>query len=65
MAGELLTVAQAAPFLQVCEKTVRNLINDGKLTASKVGSRSWRIRKEAIDEYLTSHTSDTKGASSK
>ena len=65
MVEELLTVAQAARFLQVCEKTVRNLINEGKLTASKVGSRSWRIRKEAIDEYLTSHTNDTKGASSK
>ena len=65
MVEELLTVAQAARFLQVCEKTVRNLINEGKLTASKVGSRSWRIRKESIDEYLTSHTIDTKGASSK
>ena len=65
MTDELLTVAQAAQYLQVCEKTVRRLINNQKLTASKVGSRAWRIRKEAIDEYLTEHTNGTKGVSTK
>ena len=65
MTNELLTVAQAAQYLQVCEKTVRRLINNQKLTASKVGSRAWRIRKEAIDEYLTEHTNGTKGVSTK
>lgn len=63
MTDELLTVAQAAHYLQVCEKTVRRLINNRKLTASKVGSRAWRIRKKAIDEYLAEHANEKKGVS--
>lgn len=35
MIEELLTVSQAAQYLQVCEKTVRRLINSQRLTASK------------------------------
>lgn len=62
---ELLTIAQTARYLQVCEKTVRRLINNQKLTASKVGSRTWRIRKNAIDEYLAEHTNEQKGVSTK
>lgn len=65
MTDELLTVAQTAQYLQVCEKTVRRLITNQKLTASKVGSRAWRIRKKAIDEYLTEHTNGAKGESIK
>lgn len=41
MIEELLTVSQAAQYLQVCEKTVRRLINSQRLTASKVGCRAW------------------------
>lgn len=52
MSDELFTVAQAADYLQVCEKTVRRLIKSNKLTASKIGNRTWRIRKEDIDKYL-------------
>lgn len=65
MIEELLTVSQAAQYLQICEKTVRRLINSQRLTASKVGCRAWRIRKEAIDEYLTEHTNGAKGVSTK
>lgn len=65
MDDELLTVAQAAQYLKVCEKTIRNLINNQKITASKVGSRSWRIRKEAIDNYLRVHANDLKGVATK
>ena len=31
MTEELFTVIQAAEYLQVCEKTVRRLINSGEL----------------------------------
>lgn len=51
---ELLTVAQTAKYLQLSEKTVRRLIRDGSLQASKVGNRTWRIRACAIDGYLSS-----------
>lgn len=55
MAEELFTVAQTSQYLQVCEKTVRRLINSNTLTASKVG-KSWRIRKSDIDLYLNNNT---------
>ena len=49
MKDELFTVAQAAEYLKVCDKTVRRMIASKELVASKVGSRSWRIRKDDID----------------
>ena len=52
MADEIFTVAQTAEYLQVCEKTVLRLIKRNTLTASKIGNRSWRIRKIDIDSYL-------------
>ena len=50
MSDEIFTVAQAAQYLQVCEKTVRRLIGSNKLTASRVGTgnRSLRIKKQTL-----------------
>lgn len=63
MSDEIFTVAQAAQYLQVCEKTVRRLISSNKLTASRVGTgnRSLRIKKTDIDAYLSAHTNKTRG----
>ncbi|MBR0156888.1 MAG: helix-turn-helix domain-containing protein [Clostridia bacterium] len=61
MDEELFTVAQVAQYLKVCEKTVRRLISNNKLVASKVGDRAWRIRKDDIDVYLREHTNGRKG----
>ena len=63
MTDEIFTVAQAAQYLQVCEKTVRRLISSNKLTASRVGTgnRSLRIKKVDIDMYLSEHTNEKKG----
>ena len=63
MADEIYTVAQAAQYLQVCEKTVRRLISANKLVASRVGNgnRSLRIKKVDIDVYLEEHTNKSKG----
>lgn len=51
MVDEILTVAQAASYLKVCDKTVRRLITNNKITASKIGG-CWRIQKKDIDIYL-------------
>lgn len=61
MDDEIYTVTQAAQYLKVCDKTVRRLIKANKLTASKVGDRSWRIRKTDIDMYLRDNTNERKG----
>lgn len=52
MPDSLMTIAQAAEYLKVCDKTVRRLITRQELTASKVG-KSWRIQKVDIDKYLS------------
>ena len=51
MSDAIMTIAQAAEYLKVCDKTVRRLIARKELAASKVGS-SWRIQKADIDSYL-------------
>ena len=55
MSNELLTVAQAAEYLKLSDKTIRRLIQSHKLLASKVGDRSWRIRESDIEKYLDEH----------
>ena len=47
-----MTIAQAAEYLKVCDKTVRRLISRQELAASKVG-KSWRIQQSDIDKYLS------------
>lgn len=59
MNAELLTVAQTAEYLQLSEKTVRRLIGNGSLQASKLSNRSWRIRSCDIDEYIAATSNNT------
>lgn len=51
MNNEIMTIQQAAEYLQVCDKTVRRLISRKELPASKIG-KSWRVKKIDIDDYL-------------
>ena len=51
MGKDILTVLQVAEYLQVSDKTVRRLIANGQLTASKVGG-SWRVKETDIEKYL-------------
>ena len=57
MENGLLTIAQAAEYLQLSEKTIRRLISDEKIVAYKVGDRSWRIRMSDITglKFCKSH----------
>lgn len=64
MNTELLTVSQTAEYLQLSEKTVRRLIGNGSLQASKIGNRSWRIRACDIDDYILSTSNGSKADSS-
>ncbi len=56
---ELLTVAQTASYLQLSEKTIRRLITNGILPASKLGNRSLRIRFCDIEDYIKSKSNRT------
>jgi DNA (cytosine-5)-methyltransferase 1 len=59
---ELLTISQAASYLQLSDKTVRRMIKAHQLEASKVGDRVWRIKLSGIEDYLKAHTNGEKGA---
>jgi excisionase family DNA binding protein len=50
--GKVLTVAEAARYLKVTEADVHDLIINGKLPASRIGS-DYRIARSAIDDMLT------------
>ena len=65
MNTELLTVAQTAEYLKFSEKTVRRLINDGRLPAAKLANRSWRIRMCDVDEYISSSSNSIVNANDK
>lgn len=62
MNTELLTVSQTATYLQLSEKTVRRLIQNGSLLASKLGGRSWRVRASDIDNYVRATSTAAKRA---
>ena len=55
MPDDIMTVAQAAEYLKVCDKTIRRLISKKQLEASQVG-KTWRIKKSDIDRYLTENS---------
>ncbi len=63
MNDEILTVAEAATYLKVSDKTVLKLIKSDKLVASQVG-RIYRIKRSDINIYLTANSNGKKGAKS-
>lgn len=50
-----LTVAQVADYLHLHPLTVRRLLKDGILPASKVG-REWRIERAELDRWIDEQT---------
>ena len=55
MENNILTVSQVAEYLKLSEKTIRRLITNRQLKASKIGS-SWRIQMIDIKNYLEANT---------
>lgn len=48
-----LNPKEIAKYLRISENTVYRLLNSGKIPGTKIGW-VWRVRKQDIDEYLTS-----------
>ncbi|MDR2266499.1 MAG: helix-turn-helix domain-containing protein [Christensenellaceae bacterium] len=57
---ESLTISQTTYYLQISDKTVRRLIKNNLLIASKVGDRAWRIKLQDIENYLNAHANSKK-----
>lgn len=51
---KLFTVAEVAKILGVTEKSVRDFINAGELTAAKVGR--WRITRDSVEAFIAGRT---------
>jgi excisionase family DNA binding protein len=49
---EYLTPEQAAQKLQLHPKTVRRLLNEGKLPGQRIGGRHWRISAAALRAHI-------------
>lgn len=49
---DLLTIREAADYLQLAEKTVRAWVREGKLRGVKVGGRMWRVRQSDLDAMV-------------
>ena len=50
--SKLLSVAQVSAKLQCAESTVRKLVADGELRASRIGQRAIRIAEPDLQRYL-------------
>ncbi len=50
---ELMSVAEAAQALGVCEADVMAVLESGDLKGKKIGS-TWRIARAAVTSYLSS-----------
>ncbi len=48
---DVMSIGQAAEYLQTSPEIVQKMINDGKLKANKIGD-DWRLKKTDIDSYL-------------
>jgi excisionase family DNA binding protein len=52
-APDIMTLSEAAAYMRVGEEDVLEVIKSGELNAKKIGS-SYRVSKQAIDEFLSS-----------
>jgi len=59
--NDILTVKQAADYLKISDRSVHKLIANKRLLASKVGSRSWRIKQSDIEAFLQANTNFSEG----
>jgi len=51
---EILTAAEAARFLKVSPRTLRELAASGAIPARKVG-REWRFSRTALEKWVSAH----------
>lgn len=49
--SDLITIKQVAEFLNLAEKTVYRMANDGEIPAFKIGG-SWRFKRSEVEGWL-------------
>jgi excisionase family DNA binding protein len=60
MQEEILTIEQAAAYLQIGKRSVYKLAKGGKIPGKKVLNK-WRFEKEALRRWVRGERADTAG----
>ena len=55
---EVMTVEQAAEYLNLSDRTIRELLAVRRIPAARIG-RVWRFRRRRLDEWLDNGGADT------
>ena len=56
---EILTVNDVAEILYVGRNTIYDLLNSGQLKGFRIGSKSWRIPRQCLNEYILEKSGST------
>ena len=59
MVNQVLTIKQVAEYLQVTEKTIYTLVQEGNLPAFKVRGQ-WRFKNEDIEKWIEENKENLK-----
>ena len=58
MQNRWMTLQEVAEYLQLSKDLIYRLAQNGRIPASKVGSR-WRFRRERVDQWMEDMAVDT------
>lgn len=50
---KLLKIGEVADRMGVCKATVRKLVAEGQMSATRVSARAVRVYETAVEEYLS------------
>jgi excisionase family DNA binding protein len=53
---EMLTPKEAMEALGGCKNTMYRLLNTGKIKATRVGGKIWRISRKSLSDYAKTQT---------
>ena len=59
MVNQVLTIKQVAEYLQVTEKTIYTLVQEGDLPAFKVRGQ-WRFKEEDLEKWIEENKKNLK-----
>ncbi len=59
MDKQLLRVNEAAAVLNVSRWTVYRWVEEGKLSATKIGKQSLRVMRNSVDKLISEHRTDS------
>ena len=58
MGKTLLRVGEAADVLAVSRRTVYRWVEEGKLSATKIGKQSLRVMRHSVDKLISENRTD-------